>query len=142
MFYILQFFPLFRSIHEGVVAVHLASSAPDAQRKLLKELQKGGPEKQNSSSYRLTVGATWEGELELQLQVIPLPMAEVKAKPLLAADNMAVHVPKSWPIKGLVFDGQASLKGPIPVLFSSAPGKLGERLVADPDNFKNKAMRG
>jgi hypothetical protein len=109
------------------------------------ELQKGGPEKTNSSSYRWAVGATREGELELQLQVIPLPVTEVKAKPLLAADNVAVHIPRSWPIKGLVFDGQAGLKGPVLVLFSSAPGELGERLVGDPDSFKlhlNKVMRG
>jgi hypothetical protein len=133
------------SIREGVVAVHLAGGAPDTRKKLLKELQKGGPEKLNSSSYRWAVGATREGELELQLQVIPLPVAEVKAKPLLAADNVAVHVAKSWPIKGLVFDGQAGLKGPVPVLFSSAPHELSEKLVADPDSFKlhlNRVMRG
>jgi hypothetical protein len=127
------------------VAVHLAGGAPDTQRKLLKELQKGGPEKQNGSSFRWAVGATREGELVLQLQVIPLPAAEVKAKPLLAADNVAVHVPKSWPIKGPVFDGQAGLRGPVPVLFSSAPGELGEKLVADPDSFKrrlNIVMKG
>jgi hypothetical protein len=72
-------------------------------------------------------------------------VAEVKAKPLLAADNVAVHVAKSWAIKGLVFDGQAGLKGPVPVLFSSAPDELGEKLVVDPDGFKlhlNRVMRG
>jgi hypothetical protein len=54
-------------------------------------------------------------------------------------------MPKSWPIKGPVFDGQAGLKGPVPVLFSSAPGELGEKLVADPDSFKrrlNVVMKG
>jgi hypothetical protein len=77
--------------------------------------------------------------------VIPLPVAEVKARPLLAADNVAVHVAKSWPIKGLVFDGQAGLKGPVPVLFTTAPGELGERLAMEPDSFKlhlNKVMKG
>jgi hypothetical protein len=64
--YILYCF-LFHSIREGVVAVHLAGGAPDTQRKLLKELQKGGPEKQNGSSFRWAVGATREGELVLQL---------------------------------------------------------------------------
>jgi hypothetical protein len=76
--------------------------------------------------------------------VIPLPVAEVKAKPLLAADNVAVYVAKSWPIEGLVFDGQAGLKGPVLVLFSSA-AELEEKLVADPDSFKlhlNRVMRG
>jgi hypothetical protein len=69
----------------------------------------------------------------------------VKAKPILAADNVAVHILKTWPIKGLEFDGQAGLKEPVPVLFSSAPDELGEKLVADPDSFKlhlNKVMRG
>jgi hypothetical protein len=139
------FFFSVHSIREGVVAAHLTGGAPDTQKKLLKELQKGGPEKQNSSSFRWAVGATREGELVLQLQVIPRPAAEVKANPLLSADNVAVHVPKSWPIKGPVFDGQASLKGPVPVLFSSAAGKLGEKLVADPDSFKrrlNIVMKG
>jgi hypothetical protein len=108
------------------VAVHLAGGGPDSKGKFLKDLQKGGPGK-------------------LQLQAIPLPVAEVKARPLLMADNVAVHVAASWPIKGLTFDGQAGLKGPVPVLFTTAPGELGERLAVEPDNFKlhlNKAMRG
>jgi hypothetical protein len=61
------------------------------------------------------------------------------------AVHVPVHVPKSWPIKGPVFDGQAGLKELVPVLFSSAPGELGERLVADPDSFKrrlNVVMKG
>jgi hypothetical protein len=127
------------------VSVQLADGAPDSRGKFLKELTKGGPEKQNGSSYRWAVGATREGELELQLQVIPMPVAEVKARPLLAADNVAVHVPKSWPIKSLVFDGQAGLRGPVPVLFTTAPGELGEKLAMDPDSFKlhlNKVMKG
>jgi hypothetical protein len=120
------------------VSVHLACGGPDSKGKLLKELAKGGPEKQNGSSYRWAVGAT--RELELQL-----PVAEVKARPLLMADNVAVHVVTSWPIKGLMFDGQAGLKGPVPVLFTTAPGELGERLAMEPDNFKlhlNKIMKG
>jgi hypothetical protein len=127
------------------VAVHLAGGGPDSKGKFLKDLQKGGPGKQNGSSFRWAVGATREGELELQLQAIPLPVAEVKARPLLMADNVAVHVVASWPIKGLTFDGQAGLKGPVPVLFTTAPGELGERLAVEPDTFKlhlNKAMRG
>jgi hypothetical protein len=48
-----------------VVSVHLAGGGPDSRGKFLKELTKGGPEKQNGSSYCLAVGATREGELEL-----------------------------------------------------------------------------
>jgi hypothetical protein len=127
---------LVRSIRKGVVVVHLAVGATDSQKKLLKELQKGGPEKQNDSSFRWAVGASREGDLKLQLQVIPLPATEVKAKPLLAAENVAVHVPKSWPIKSLVFDGQACLKGPVPVLFSSAPRRAGREAGSRPGQLQ------
>jgi hypothetical protein len=116
------------SICEEVVAVHLAGGAPDTRKALLKELQKGGPDKVNSSSYRWAVGALQDGQMEFQLQVIPLPAKDVKSRPLLSADNVAVSVLKSWRIKGPVFNRQAGLKGPVPVLFSTNPDELGKRL--------------
>jgi hypothetical protein len=116
--------------------VKLASGAPDERESLLKTLTKGEKNKIISSSYRWAVGATAGGDLQLQLQVIPLPAKEVKTTPLLCENNVAAAVPRAWPIGGPTFRGAGGLAGPIPILFSTEPGELGEALVDNPDTFK------
>jgi hypothetical protein len=124
------------SIRAKRIAVKKAGGAPDENGSLLKTLTKGGKDKTISSSYRWAVGATAEGDLQLQLQVIPLPAKEVKATPLLCEDNVAAAVPRAWPIGGPTFRGAGGLAGPIPILFSTEPGELGGVLYEDPDPFK------
>jgi hypothetical protein len=126
----------FFSIQEKLVAVKLVSGAPDERQALLKSLTKGEKDKVISSSYRWAVGATAEGDLQLQLQVIPLPAKVVKATSLLCEDNMAAAVPRAWPIAGPTFRGAGGLAGPIPILFSTEPEELGGVLYEDPDAFK------
>jgi hypothetical protein len=92
-------FLIFYSIKEKLNA----GGAPDENGTFLKTLTKGGKEKIISSSYRWAVGATADGDLQLQLQVIPLPAKEVKATPLLCEDNVAAAVPRAWPIGGHTF---------------------------------------
>jgi hypothetical protein len=131
-----------RSIREKAVSVHLAGGGPDSKGKLLKELAKGGPGKQNGSSFRWAIGATREGDLELQLQAIPLPVAEVKARPLLMADNVAVHVMTSWPIKGLTFDGQAGLNGTGTGPFHHRPRGAGREAGTGPGQLQAPPEQG
>jgi hypothetical protein len=128
----------FFSIKEKLIAVKKASGVPDEDGTFLKTLTKGGKNKVISSSYRWAVGATAEGDLQLQLQVIPLPAKEVKATPLLCEDNVAAAVPRAWPIGGPTFRGAGGLAGPIPILFSTEPGELGGVLYEDPDGFKKQ----
>jgi hypothetical protein len=109
---------------------------PDEDNSFLKTLTKGGKNKIISSSYRWAVGATAEGDLQLQLQVIPLPAKEVKATPLLCEDNVAAAVPRAWPVDSPTFRGAGGLAGPILILFSTEPGELGGVLYEDPDGFK------
>jgi hypothetical protein len=75
--------------HVPPFPTYIAQATPEFAKK----------KKVNSSSYRWTVGATAEGEIQLQLQGIPLAAKEVKYKPLLNTDNVATAIPKSWPIQ-------------------------------------------
>jgi hypothetical protein len=61
---------------------------------LLKELKKEHAANSARSSFRWAVAATSGGNLELQLQVIPAPLAAIMARQELVDNNAAVAVVK------------------------------------------------
>jgi hypothetical protein len=119
--------------------------AADTQAKLLKLIKKEStPSAPNGSSFRWVVAAAETGELQLQLQVIPLPAASINAAPILRADNIAAKTLQHWNIRMTCFDGVAGLNGPVPILFTEQPEELRSKLLADPNDFMlqlNKIMK-
>jgi hypothetical protein len=116
----------------------------DTRNQLLKELDKKTGRSHNGSSYRWAIAATSEGDIQLQLQVIPLPASVISSRPLLLEDSAAVCVVKTWPIAIASFNGAVGLRGPVPVLFTEQPEELRSKLSRDPATFKlhlNRAVR-
>jgi hypothetical protein len=77
------------------------------------------------------VAVSAAGNLELQLQVLPVALARQE----LVDDNTAVAVMKRWEIAAAMFNGAKGLSGPAPVLFTEQPEELRSRLKQDPDSF-------
>jgi hypothetical protein len=131
-------------IKEKHIAVRMIGGGDDTGNQLLRELDKKAGRSHNGSSYRWAVAATDDGDVQLQLQVIPLPASAIAAKPQLAEDNAVVCVARAWPITLTVFNGALGLRGPVPTLFAEQPEELRSRLGRDPDTFLlhlNRAMK-
>jgi hypothetical protein len=131
-------------IKEKHVAVLMAGGGEDTGNQLLKALDRKAGRSHNGSSYRWAVAVAESGDLQLELQVIPLPLSQVTAKPQLLEDSAAVHVAKAWPITATYFNGSVGLRGPVPVLFAEQPEELRSRISRDPSTFMlhlNRAMK-
>ena len=116
----------------------------DTANQLLRQLDKKVGRSHNGSSYRWAVAAGGDGDVQLQLQVIPLPAATIAAKPQLLDDNVAVCVVRAWPITMAYFNGSKGLRGPVPRLFAEQPEELRSKIGRDPDTFMlhlNKVMK-
>jgi hypothetical protein len=73
--------------------VKLAKGGSDTQTKLLKAIKKESTKSTpNGAAFRWAVAASETGQIQLQLQLIPLPANTVNAAPVLQADNVAVKV--------------------------------------------------
>jgi hypothetical protein len=79
-------------IKEKHIAVWMIGGGDDTGNQLLRELDKKAGRSHNGSSYRWAVAATDDGDVQLQLQVILLPVSAIASKPQLAEDNAAVCV--------------------------------------------------
>jgi hypothetical protein len=58
------------------------------------------------------------GELELQLQGLPIPAKFLTCEPLFKADNTATVLLASQPLNADLFDG-VSVSGPVPLFFAA-----------------------
>jgi hypothetical protein len=117
------------------IAVTIVNGGDDTRNSLLKELKKDHKATGNGSSYRWAVAVSAAGNLELQLQVLPVALATIMARQELVDDNTAVAVVKRWEIAAPMFNGAKGLSGPAPVLFTEQPEELRSRLHKDPDAF-------
>jgi hypothetical protein len=68
---------------------------------LLKELKRDHTATGSRSSYRWAVAATEAGNLELQLQVLPIPLPSIEARQQIVDNNAAVTVIQQWDIATL-----------------------------------------
>jgi hypothetical protein len=59
-----------------------------------------------------------DGQLELQLQVLPAPAATVASRPLLRVDDLTVVVLAAWSISISMFEGPGPVQGPVPIIFA------------------------
>jgi hypothetical protein len=108
----------------------------DTKNLLLKELKRDYSATGSSSSYRWAVAATEAGNLELQLQVLPVPLPSIEVGQQLVDNNAAVTVIQRWATP--VFNSAEGLSGPLPTLFTEQLEELRSRLRRDPDSFLPK----
>ena len=124
------------SIRENNILVELQGGGKDTECALRNQLAKEAKKKEpNGASFRWAVSALAQGGSELQLQVLPIPLAIVAAKPMLKADDVAVTVADSWPLSMMMWDGKDGLKGPVPIIYADQPEGVRSQINKDLDSF-------
>jgi hypothetical protein len=81
------------------------------------------------------VGLSWrwslvaiEGQLNLQLQALPVNGNHIRAGPAFQQDDLSVVRLASYPVEGNTFDGDLAA-GPVPIFFSNKPEETLKRLL-------------